>query len=232
MVMIQSQARVKLARNQAYVKSVSKGVAIVQSYIRACSACKIQRAYRNYRLRKMGINSQKQTVAGVTQFQAALRGRKSRESTAAGMMSPESTSRSAAAAVPPIPPPRPPPANHESQRKPVASREIIDTSKAELLRYIQEENWSMVETMLDQNPDLAEEVDENTGELPLHIIARHSNAWTLLVDMILVLYPKALIHKDRMGAMPIHHASAHDNLPALEIIYAAYKEGINEVDYL
>ena len=124
-----------------------------------------------------------------------------------------------------------PPQEAEPPRRPVASREVIDVSKAELLRHIQEENWSMVETMLDQNPDLAEEVDENTGELPLHIIARHSNAWTLLVDMILVLYPKALIHKDRMGAMPIHHASAHDNLPALEIIYAAYKEGINEVDY-
>jgi len=33
-----------------------------------------------------------------------------------------------------------------------------------------------------------------------------------------------------MGALPIHHASAHDNLAALEIIYSAYKEGINDTD--
>mmetsp|Transcript_19951 Transcript_19951/g.32212 ORF Transcript_19951/g.32212 Transcript_19951/m.32212 type:complete len:828 (+) Transcript_19951:1-2484(+) len=48
--------------------------------------------------------------------------------------------------------------------------------------------------------------------------------------MVLVLYPKALIHRDNMGALPIHHAAAHDNLPALEIIYSAYKEGINDTD--
>lgn len=48
--------------------------------------------------------------------------------------------------------------------------------------------------------------------------------------MVLFLYPKALIHRDNMGALPIHHASAHDNLAALEIIYSAYKEGINEID--
>jgi len=48
--------------------------------------------------------------------------------------------------------------------------------------------------------------------------------------MVLVLYPKALIHRDLMGALPIHHASAHDNLQALEIIYSAYKEGINDTD--
>jgi ankyrin repeat protein len=35
-----------------------------------------------------------------------------------------------------------------------------------------------------------------------------------------------------MGALPIHHASAHDNLAALEIIYNAYKDGINEVDQM
>ena len=28
----------------------------------------------------------------------------------------------------------------------------------------------------------------------------------------------------------IHHAAAHDNLAALEIIYSAYKEGINDTD--
>ena len=50
------------------------------------------------------------------------------------------------------------------------------------------------------------------------------------MDMVLVLNPKALIHRDNMGALPIHHAAAHDNLSALEIIFSAYKEGINEVD--
>jgi len=114
------------------------------------------------------------------------------------------------------------------------SREVapyVDTAQlVELFREIQDENWAMVESILDRHPELAESADLKTGELALHKIARHNGAWTLLIDMVLVLYPKALIHRDNMGALPIHHASAHDNLAALEIIYSAYKEGINDTD--
>jgi serine/threonine protein kinase len=101
---------------------------------------------------------------------------------------------------------------------------------SELFKEVQNENWAVVENILDKHPELAEAPDMQTGELALHKIARHSSAWTLLIDMVLVLFPKALIHRDNMGALPIHHASAHDNLSALEIIYSAYREGINEND--
>lgn len=107
---------------------------------------------------------------------------------------------------------------------------VVESNQTELYRHIQDEHWAMVQSIMDKNPELAGEVEPSSGELPLHIIARHSGAWTLLVDMVLVLFPKALIHRDRMGALPIHHAAAHDNLAALEIIYSAYKEGINDID--
>jgi len=64
----------------------------------------------------------------------------------------------------------------------------------------------------------------------LHMLCRHPNVWSLLVDMVVVLYPKALIHKDAIGALPLHHAAAHDNSAALEIVFSAYKEGVNDVD--
>ena len=122
----------------------------------------------------------------------------------------------------------------ERQITPVPKREVIQYTDSamltELFREIQEENWAMVENILDKHPELAEASDLKSGELALHKIARHTGAWTLLIDMVLVLYPKALIHRDNMGALPIHHASAHDNLAALEIIYSAYKEGINDTD--
>ncbi len=105
-----------------------------------------------------------------------------------------------------------------------------DAKLGDLFHEITENNWAVVENILDKNPELAEAKDPKSGELALHKIARHSSAWTLLIDMVLVLYPKALIHRDNMGALPIHHASAHDNLSALEIIYSAYKEGINDTD--
>lgn len=107
---------------------------------------------------------------------------------------------------------------------------VVSGQLSQLFQEIQNENWTMVESILDQAPELAESVDSRTGELALHKIVRHVGAWTLLVDMVLVLYPKALIHRDNMGALPIHHAAAHDNLSALEIIYSAYKEGISEND--
>lgn len=114
----------------------------------------------------------------------------------------------------------------------VPSRALVVNRNAlnALFAEIQNENWANVESILDKNPELAEMPEAETGELALHKISRHNGAWTLLIDMVLVLYPKALIHKDNLGALPIHHAAAHDNLQALEIIYSAYKEGINEND--
>lgn len=119
----------------------------------------------------------------------------------------------------------------EKHRSPEGAMVNYDNAKLiDLFREIVANNWAVVENILDKNPELAEAPDPKSGELALHKIARHSSAWTLLIDMVLVLYPKALIHRDNMGALPIHHASAHDNLPALEIIYSAYKEGINDTD--
>jgi len=127
--------------------------------------------------------------------------------------------------------PRNSPLQPANQMAVAASTQTVDNTKLnELFRELQNENWAMVESILDKNPELAESPDLKTGELALHKIARHCGAWTLLIDMVLVLYPQALLHQDNMGALPIHHAAAHDNLAALEIIYNAYKEGINESD--
>ena len=137
-------------------------------------------------------------------------------------------------AVPTRPSISPEKTRHVAVSNIVESRELVpstnESALGALVQEIQNENWAMVESILDKNPELAETPDLKTGELVLHKIARHNGAWTLLVDMVLVLYPKALIHRDNMGALPIHHASAHDNLAALEIIHSAYKEGINETD--
>jgi ankyrin repeat protein len=109
---------------------------------------------------------------------------------------------------------------------------VIEVSSkwAQLRKLVADENWASVENMLDQSPELAEDVDPINGEMLLHMICCHPSVWTLLVDMVLVLYPKALIHKDQIGALPLHHAAAHDNTAALEIIHSAYKDGVNDVD--
>lgn len=112
-----------------------------------------------------------------------------------------------------------------------ASTNSVSSAQATtLFQYITTSQWVKVESLLDACPELSETVHPSSGELPLHAIAQQPTAWTLLIDMVLVLHPKALVHRDRAGALPVHHAAAHDNLAALEIIYAAYKEGVNEVD--
>lgn len=88
----------------------------------------------------------------------------------------------------------------------------------------------MVEKMLHKNPLLVEEEDPISGELPLHKIVERASPWTLLIDMVLTLYPKAVVHKDAEGALPIHHAAKADNLTALDIIYESYKNGAKDVD--
>lgn len=88
----------------------------------------------------------------------------------------------------------------------------------------------MVEKMLHKNPLLVEEEDPVSGELPLHKIVEREAPWTLLIDMVLTLYPKAVVHKDSEGALPIHHAAKADNLTALDIIYESYKNGAKDVD--
>ena len=53
----------------------------------------------------------------------------------------------------------------------------------------------MVETVLDQHPELSERVELASGELPLNFISLHPSSWDLLIYMVLFLYPKALVHR-------------------------------------
>ena len=109
-------------------------------------------------------------------------------------------------------------------------RTYWSTQSQQLFNYIGDDNWYMVEKMLHKNPLLVEEADPATGELPLHKIVEHASSWTLLIDMILTLYPKAVVHKDFAGQLPIHHAAHADNLTALEIIYESYRNGAKDAD--
>ena len=211
---------------------------------RKSAATTIQRIYKHYKYRTTQVRneptiSEDDVIRAVTLLQAMHRGGQTRSALLEAANREEHISEPSpspsplkAVALPPMPSP-------VKQREisplavvPAVNRELVvnEDIVIELYRQIQEENWSMVEHILDRHPELAEAIDAKSGELPLHMIARHTGAWTLLIDMVLVLYPKALIHRDKMGALPIHHAAAHDNLAALEIIFSAYKEGINDTD--
>lgn len=254
-IIIQSMFRMQLSKNLLSWKKTIYAVVKIQSvwrmtqarmivtemYLtRRYAATIIQRFYRSYRYRSIDEENrvtEEAIIHAVTLVQAMYRGGVVRTQLleAAAMEDHEQEALSVKPSISSSISPRATPlVSQQLYRVPDQSQSravtVADDTQAELIRQIQEENWSNVEHILDRNPGLAELPDVQSGELPLHMIARHTGAWTLLIDMVLVLYPKALIHRDKMGALPIHHAAAHDNLAALEIIYSAYKEGINDVD--
>lgn len=95
---------------------------------------------------------------------------------------------------------------------------------------LHEQQMGKVESIINKNPVLAKADKPESGELLLHVIAPYTSTWTLLVYIVLVLNPKALIYRNKMASLPIHIATAHDEFSALEILFSAYKEGINDVD--
>jgi len=99
-----------------------------------------------------------------------------------------------------------------------------------LRRFVSDENWPAVESTLEKYPEVVEKVDPSSGEMLLHMICRHPNVPALILDMVIVLYPKAVRHIDNTRALPLHTAAAHDNMTALEIIYSVHKDGVNHVD--
>jgi Myosin head (motor domain)/IQ calmodulin-binding motif len=205
-------------------------------FVRRSSAKVIQRAYRGF-VRRSGEPevqiSEDDIIRAVIAVQAMHRGAKARAYVTEILNSyPEAASPSP---VKGLPDRKSLSGERQIALRDSPAREIVPLGvnpamTTELFREIQKENWALVESILDRHPELAQVPDLKTGELALHKISRHNGAWTLLIDMVLVLYPKALVHRDNMGALPIHHAAAHDNLAALEIIYSAYKEGIKDAD--
>ena len=248
-IKIQSLIRMRLSTYELYERRVMFAAVKIQAtwrayyarmiffeagYVRRAAAILIQRAYRAYVVRCAEPEfrlSEDDIIRAVISVQAMHRGAKARAFVREILLSyeNEACSPSPVKTLPPVSP------SGDRSLELHQSRDIVPLSvnpamTTELFREIQMENWAMVENILDKHPELAQVPDLKTGELALHKIARHAGAWTLLIDMVLVLYPKALVHRDNMGALPIHHAAAHDNLAALEIIYSAYKEGIKDAD--
>lgn len=243
-VKIQSLMRMRLSTFELYERRVMLAAVNIQAiwrsysvrmmtykigYNRRAAAITIQRAYMSYKDHSNQFHlSEDDIIRAVIAVQAMHRGAMARAYVTEILNSYEKreSSPSPVKTLSPL---------EQSLDLPLESQEMVvlganPSMSTELFREIQKENWAMVENILDKHPELAQVPDLKTGELALHKIARHAGAWTLLIDMVLVLYPKALVHRDNMGALPIHHAAAHDNLAALEIIFSAYKEGIKDAD--
>jgi len=121
-------------------------------------------------------------------------------------------------------------AEQERLKEMAKKLKALEHARVELWKSMNDEDWSLVEHILDSTPDLAQAVEPSSGELPLHTLSRHGSCWSLLVDLCLVQYPKALLQRDKLGSLPLHHAAAHDARQNFEILYNAYKDGLSVAD--
>lgn len=104
----------------------------------------------------------------------------------------------------------------------------IDNDKmlVDLFREIDNENWGMVTAMIGKFPILVQSNDIKTGENILHKVVRHSHVWPELLKLMIAIHPNGLSQVDSMGALPIHHAAAFDNVNEFKIVVDAYPDGM------
>ena len=113
--------------------------------------------------------------------------------------------------------PPPPPQNSTSI--------ISSLMRAELNMHVKQQAWEKIEHLLNSDPDVARAVDPATGELPLHVLARNAKVPSLSIDLAILAYPQALLHRNFNGQLPLHSAAESGSFDALKIIYEAYKDG-------
>lgn len=118
----------------------------------------------------------------------------------------------------------PPPPHHNS------TSIISSLMRAELNMHVKQQAWGKVEDLLETDPDVARAVDPATGEVPLHVLARCPKTEPLMVDIAILKYPNALMHRDRKGALPLHAAAATGSIDVLKIIFMAYKDARTAYD--
>jgi len=96
-------------------------------------------------------------------------------------------------------------------------------AKKRLATYLQDEKWDAAIALMEEHDKLAEQQEEGTGMLPLHIIAMH-NLHTAF-EKCYKLYPAGEDNFDYEGRLPIHVAAEHDALVPVKSLLAKHPEG-------
>jgi len=100
--------------------------------------------------------------------------------------------------------------------------EMLLNSK-KLFRLLREEKWDAAVALMEEHEGLAEQTEEGTGMLPLHIVAQH-NLHTVF-EKTYKLYSKGEDAFDYEGRLPIHLAAEHDTLVPIKSLLAKHPEG-------
>lgn len=187
----------------------------------------IQLAYRRYKFRNLGADRKQMLVDAAVTLQAFTRGSLARlhlediwPSDGVKLGKSKGLDAVVAAAVA-----APAPETVVVVRTGPTLEEINEMMNAakKLFRLLREEKWDAAIELMEEHDNLAEQTEEGTGMLPLHVVVQH-NLHTVF-EKTYKLYPKGEDAFDYEGRLPIHVAAEHDALVPIKALLAKHPEG-------
>ena len=100
---------------------------------------------------------------------------------------------------------------------------LLMAKKAEMFHLLAEGKWDAAISLMDQYNQLAEQKEDETGRLPLHIVAEHN--LHSVFDHVYMYFPEAANIFDLQGRLPIHVAAEHDALVPVRYLLCNNPEG-------
>lgn len=188
--------------------------------IETWASSKVQLAYRRYKFRTLGADKKQRMIDAAVLIQAFTRGSLARlhlddvekkVTRTATRQAPITT-----VSLPPVVIFRTGPTAEET-----AEMMMVNTKK--LFRLLREEKWDAAFALMEDHDKLAEQIEEDTRMLPLHIVAQHNLHH--LFERIYKLYPAAEQTFDSNGRLPIHVAAEYDALVPVKSLLAKHPAG-------
>eukprot|EP00804_Cyclotella_cryptica_P003662 CCRYP_016569-RA/>CCRYP_016569-RA protein AED:0.04 eAED:0.04 QI:431/1/1/1/1/1/9/1790/1334 len=185
------------------------------------ASSKIQLAYRRYRFRNLGLEKKNEMVYSATKIQALARSFLVRLHLEDIMpdeaMKPVLSNGMKYEELPAK-------VVHVMHSGPT----MLDIShmlakKAEMFQLLAQGKWDAAISLMEQHPQLAEKSDDETGRLPLHIVAEHN--LHSVFEQVYKCFPGAADVFDKQGRLPIHVAAEQDALVPLRYLLSKNPEG-------
>ncbi len=99
----------------------------------------------------------------------------------------------------------------------------MKTNALKLFELLRGEKWDAAIALMEEHANLAEQTEEDTGQLPLHIVAQHN--LHQVFEKTYKLNPRGEDVFDNEGRLPIHVAAEHDALVPVKSLLAKHPEG-------
>jgi ankyrin repeat protein len=217
--------KVATAKTQAAIRYFLANLGIIRQRKREArekwASSTIQLAYRRYRFRTLGADKRDEMLYSATIIQAFARSFLVRlhlddimpdEGTKHVQSKEEKRQELPAQTV------------HVIQSGPsMLEISLMLAKKTEMFQLLAEGKWDAAIALMDQYKQLAEQSEDETGRLPLHIVAEHN--LHSVFDQVYKHFAEAANAFDGQGRLPIHVAAEHDALVPLRYLLSKNPEG-------